>query len=1202
MLKALELVGFKSFADKTRFEFARGMTAVVGPNGSGKSNVVDGIKWVLGEQSAKSLRGKEMTDCIFNGSGGRKPMNMAEVSLSFDNVSRKLGIDADEVVISRRVYRSGESEYLINRQICRLRDIRDLFSGTGASGEAYSVIEQGKVDRLLQAAPRDRREIFEEAAGINRFKTKKAEALRRLERVDQNLMRLADIVEELESRVQVVRGQAGKAARYHEYSTRLKRLRITAACVDWRQMNARLSALETEMLQRRAEIDVRISEVAAVEESYGELQTAIHEVQEAWRERRQVESDLRARLGSVEARLVYQRRRAAEAEEQLSEKRRQLQALSRQERESAARTEQTEGIVSLAMQEHAAARQVVDDQEAALAEIGAQWDAAKRLRDDRQRQVREELKAVALLRGEVSSLESQVESASAARRRTTGRMGEVDAQRIELEGQLRALKADEEELNKRLLQETQRLAQAQQKLADRRERRAKQLQEHTAVQNEIAGTSQRIVVLEDLERRYEGLSTGVRQILTQAREAPGGPLGQVRGLVADLFQVSVETAPLIEAALGDAAHAIVVQSLQPLADHIQKEGASFAGRVTFLPLDRHQTPPWPDVEVEGKRGIIGRADRFVETAPEFQKLAERLLSRTWIVETFAHAKRFAAGPGKGQTFVTLAGEVVWADGTISVGPRHASLGLISRRSQLREMKLELDELQAKVEEKRKTLEKTDELIAQDESRVQEQTRKRQEVVEALADHRRTLGGFEGRLGQLAEQKHNLSLELEAADQQRKTAATALAGVVDQIAGAERQAVLSEEAIAGADAEILRLEGSRARRSSEWTTAKIQLAKSEERLTAAEARLVQMSEERAARRQAWEETLRQIHAAGESLSRLELEILTDSDAWATDSLAREALGNASAELDQERQRLTARQTTLGKQLEQLRLQARQLEERLQARHGEKNDLQNRCGLIAERVKEEFQLDPSELQPDPEEASLDRAALEREIEDLKKRLNALGNVNLDSVGELQDLESKWQHYGGHYKDLIQAKSSVESLIERINQESRRLFLETFEAVRGHFQHLFRKLFGGGNADLVLESQGDVLEGGVEIIARPPGKEPRSISLLSGGEKTMTCVALLFAIFRNRPSPFCVLDEVDAALDEANNDRLNAVLLEFLEITQFIVVSHSKKTMTAANLLYGVTMQESGVSKRVSVRFEDVHEDGSFSAPSAPASEAA
>ncbi len=1193
MLKALEIVGFKSFADRTRFEFPPGITVVVGPNGSGKSNVVDAVKWVLGEQSVKSLRGREMADVIFNGSGSRRPMNSAEITLTFNNVGGLLAVDSPEVHITRRVYRSGESEYLINRQPARLRDIRDLLAGTGMGTQAYSVIEQGKVDVLLQSSPRDRRMIFEEAAGISRFKVRKLEALRRLERVDQNLLRLSDIVDEVDSRLRGVRIQAGKARRYRDYTERLQELRTQVGMVDWRRLSEELAGFEEAISQYRQNRDSATAEAELAETAVMEIEAQVNDLTEALRHREALVAEGRERIANRESTIEHERVRLRDHETEVVGCRRQLADMNLRAGELHRQLAATEEEVQEADRQYQVIARAVAEGESALTETTRHLDRVRGETEQRQAAYVEMMRNAATLGNEASSLRSQVKMADATRVRCGKRLAEVVRRLESLATEHARLKEQECVLVEEARQRHDDCQAASTRLAETTVHLTR-YQEHrqTLAQRQTAA-SERASLLEELQERQEGLNAGTKEVLAAAGQSDPGPYAAVCGVLADLIQVSVETAPLVEVALGTMAQHVVVETHQPLIDYLHSHSPRFAGRVGFLWLDQPEPATQPKtLDLNGQLGVMGRADRFVEAEPRLQSLVTRLLGNTWIVENLDAALRWAED-AEGLNFVTLAGEFLHADGTLTVGPRHEATGLISRRSQLRALTEQLISLQADMERCEAELVQAHTLQTDAEKDVTRLREARQQAADELASYRFRIAGTEQQRELLVEQHASLDAELHAAEKEHDLASTRLADVVDRRTQLESNLADMEAQLAGHDEQVTRVESRRLHQEREATQRKVELAKSEERLRNLHSRRRQFEEHHEERRRAitdsherLEQSLKRADAARWAILHAESEV-------AELYLRKEAFHAETIVQLEQREELGIQRSAVTARAQKTRSAIRTLEAQLHEQELAAGEVRHRRAASADRLREDYGIELAQVENEPtHEEQHEREQVQNEIDELRRKIGNLGNVNLEALEELETLEGRYESLFKQHRDLTKAKDSLVRIIDRIDTDSRRLFSETLEIVRGHFQTLFRDLFGGGRADIVLDEGMDILDSGIEIVACPPGKEPRSISLLSGGEKTLTCVAMLLAIFRSRPSPFCVLDEVDAALDEANIDRFTKVLKDFLTWTQFIIVTHSKKTMTCANTLYGVTMQESGVSKQVSVRFEDVSEDGEIS----------
>lgn len=1208
MLKSLELVGFKSFAEKTRLVFPPGVTVVVGPNGSGKSNVVDSVKWVLGSQSPRSLRGKEMTDVIFNGSESRTPLASAEVTLAFDNAppadgGRRLFVDLDhdEVRLTRRVNRSGEGEYLVNGRTCRLRDFRELLAGTGAGADSYSIIEQGRVDAALRASPMERRLLLEEAAGVSRFRLKKREAAKRLERVEQNLLRLSDIVDEVEGRLRRVRAQAGKARRYREASLRLKEARTELAAADWRRLAAERRRLAEARHTLAEQVDVDKRAIAEQEERLAkarEAASSIDQHERAVRSAQQRVTQAARRQATADAQHTQAADAVERARQALLAARRELAESGPDEQALAAlhaaeaTARQYEGSLAEARKAAAAAADALavaqkrHATEASLAErVGAlRVRCGTRLANLRQRQA-EAVRSAERLDARRLAKAQQAEASAAAWADAVGQRDSAADRLLRLEQQIG-------ERNTRLAEAREQAAAASDAIAAQRET--------------LVGMRHEVQSIESEERRLERLSADVGRMIEASSGTGGARLG-VEGLVADLIHVEADFAPLVEAALADRAEHVVIDSRGALIAALSAaaEGAdALSVRAGFEPLDAPTpTQAIDQVELGDQPGVIGRAIDYVEVEPRHAGLARRLFGRTWFVRDLAVAVRLAEGVGRGLSFVTLAGETLTATGAVVCGPAEAAARLLTRRQDAQRLRSRLDDAQRQLATQQEELERLRQAVGAFESQLDTQTKAAAVERDHLAAAAQRAAALDERRRHEAAAAAALAVEAGARRAEGDAVAERVAVLNARLARVDEAAPQPPDAPAASNRRVAEAQAAAAAAATRVQ----ELGDARER----HARLLESLRKEAVGSRAAQPDLRrraaEAHtewlAAGEEAEAAELRVLTESSALAMAAIQLERV-NAAARQDR---RARAAAERIVAELSSAVAQGR-AELDAVARHLADAELQaQRAELeaqsVARRVRDDYGIDVTEprFAREPEgKPPVDRSALREEIERLRREVESVGPVNLTALEELDELETRFTQLSGQYNDLSQAKKSLARLTTRINADSRELFQATFETVREHFRELFSRLFGGGEADLLLvdppdaqsagnPSAGDPLEGGVEIVACPPGKELRSLTLLSGGEKTMTCVALLLALFRSRPSPFCLLDEVDAALDEANVGRFLDVLKDFLGETQFIVITHSKRTMSGADTLYGVTMQESGVSKHVSVRFEDVGEDG-------------
>jgi chromosome segregation protein len=1281
MLKSLDMFGFKSFADRTRFDFSRGITCVVGPNGSGKSNVVDSIKWVLGDQSPKSLRSKEMTDVIFNGASGRKPAAFAEVMLTFDNTSRCLTLDAAEVQIGRRLWRNGDSEYLINQQPARLKDIKDLFLGTGAGSSAYSIIEQGRVDQILQSNAAARRHVFEEAAGVSRFKARKEEATRKLERVEQNLLRLRDIVDEVESQLSTMRTQAGKAAKYREISAELREWWFGLAADDYRHFSAQLQAVEAELRSGEAELAELSSRQQDLEQKLSVFDAEIAEVDTRLRHAERTAAGNRESVVRQEATLRHLTAREKELGSELDRLRRQRTIMRGRSSELTAELSRSEAELADSNAHHDRLKNEFSTTQTELGELATQLKADQdTLHRERQKQV-ELMQQAGAAQQRVVSLQSQQSASQSAFVSTRQRLEQCNSEIITAQSAvLRRQAAVETVLTEvaSLDSRVREIRERQQQLLAEQERCQTHLQEQR--EDRSAKLSQQSV-LEDLERRQEGLGIGVKEILSRAQTSDYAPWNSILGSVADLLEADLDEAAILEVALGARAQLIVVREMAPLIEYLNSGTSRLSGRVGFVEIngtiaeqiDAPSTTPEASASLLNESSlsshpsVIKRADQLASLKTALPGLAEALLGTTWVVDTLDTALQLANGDGRGCRFVTLQGELLEDDGTLFAGTVRSETALLTRRSELRRLKNDLLRLDRTIADGERQLADVVQSLKTVERLIETATSEKQELADRLTHARSDLNVQRQEL-----ERSNRDRESIIAEGTRWESLTTELGL--QIERAKTEQIWFEDNLASLrdsfeslEAGVARRESQRQSLSQKQIEQQLLLAKHEERWQGLRAAVTRLQDEQRQRDEQSEEAERRLNAAVGQMRQLNLQMLnTNAELWEL-QLFDEQFAAEVASVLADKDHLRTQKSFFADEESRLRAARRELADRLHANEIAARDARHQLQVCAERIEEEYQITLDEVvasgasafakwltdlrpmaesrepmsdiptrespdEADPDSHASDRESvisnlqsqiseldsqatetdspsflevrpeLEERVNRLRRKLKMMGSVNTDSLKDLDELDSRYQHLSAQLQDLEEAKATLEDIIRQFNAESQRMFLETVESIRVQFQQLFRKMFGGGEGDIILEDPNDVLDCGIDIVARPPGKELRSITLLSGGEKTMTAIALLMAIFRSKPSPFCILDEVDAALDEANVERYSGVVKEFRETTQFIMITHNKRSMQVGDILYGVTMEQSGVSKRMSVRFEDVSDDGHFRMSPAPGSNAA
>lgn len=1235
MLKALELVGFKSFADRTRFDFPPGITVVVGPNGSGKSNIVDGLKWVLGEQSAKSLRGKDMADVIFKGSGGtqgRKPANSAEATIILENDDRRFPYDHDEIRVTRRVFRSGESEYLINNELVRLRDIRDLFRGTGVGTDAYSLIEQGKVERMLQSTSKDRRAIFEEAAGISRFKAKSVETQRRLARVEQNLLRLADIVEEVGSRYRSIKAQASKAVRYRQASTRLKLLRTHLAKVDYQFFQTRLDQLQTEAATLQQTF-------AQAQQEADQSRVALHTIAEqgqqaqaTWEENQRQFADLREQSASLGSEFQEKQHRVVELEQRLERLHAQWEG-GRQRREQLANEQ------ALMLKDVEVCEVNYFDLRTQLESLQPQLLTLQHQRRDSEQQTgnlqakvnawqtetNQAATRLAASRAEAMTLRDSIEKRKTLLADYAQRLLSLEQHQFEWQQAAANLNRQAEMKDSDLKRLGDSIAQTQTLLEQLRS-------EEAELRSEQSGDQQRSAVIREMESQLEGVNSGVKQVLAAAKQGQAH-YQEVVGLVADLIQVEMQHALLIDLALGDVAQHVVLTG-DGLVRAVARQELKLAGRVGLISLAQpinlggnHQA------RLPAGSQVIGPAMEFIQAKPNYQSFVERLLGGTWIVTDLASGLSLREQGWGEVRLVTMAGEILEPDGRVIVGAKSPNSNLVSRRSELRLLETQIVRRQERLSELAGELESLKRQLELHRQSHQALLKEQKELSSQLQELHRNLATNESQQNQTRQLSQQWASEQTAEEQRLGNLDEAIErdhqqyeSLLQSIHEAEEQLEAIRQSSKQSQSEVQEVE-------KQLTLAKVQFAKLEQQLQQYQTQQDSIVAALSERDQQLNELHAELQAVGVEHSELQQRI-------AELAVLRETLdeqrGHLQAQLSQakeDRDLWEQRRLQMVHQLETHQANLKRQEHRQLEIEGEGNQLALQKKQMLERLRDDYGLELEEIMEyeplylgaptsneDPpavvssephigpnvglDNADLlvspERELVDQEIQQLRRKINSIGAVNMDALAELEDLEQRYEQLNTQYQDLVAAKDGLHKIIQRINMDSRRIFAETLEAIRLNFQQLYRKTFGGGNADLILDESEDILESGIEIVATPPGKSEFNNSLLSGGEKALTAVSLLLAIFKYRPSPFCVLDEVDAPFDEANIGRFVDVLKEFLGWTRFVIVTHSKKTMTAATTLYGVTMQDSGVSKRVSIKFEEVSEDGQILQPGDPAAQ--
>ncbi len=1183
-LKALEIQGFKSFPDKTVLSFGEDITAVVGPNGSGKSNISDAIRWVMGEQSTKALRGAKMEDVIFSGTEKRKGLGFAEVSLVIDNSEHIFTLDVSEVMITRRYYRSGESEYYINRRSVRLKDVNELFMDTGLGREGYSIIGQGKIDEILSVKSADRREIFEEAAGISRFRHRKEEAERKLARTDENLVRINDKIDELELQVEPLRVQSEKAKKFlifrdelrmlevSVWMEQLEKLRATSIKVQTdyenavrqkeeaqRQVERLYAAAESfseQMRGKDVQADAIRLEIARVETDANECENAINLIKNNIRNNLENAERIRSEMEAQEGRAGSITAQITERRERLDAVAAEMETIRTQIARKAAEAEALANNAGTLADELESLRQKADLENSSAAEaralLAALAAAAQELLD------REETVSKELI-----TLEERVQEAAGSLKAVSGELEEAKDERDGLSNIISGYEM-------RLQGRQKKAADAERKQVDLK------MQENNL--------NSRIHMLSEMEKMYEGYSKAVKVVMSDAER---GTLHGIHGPVAGLIHVPDQYAVAIETALGGAMQHIVVDTEEHGKAAIQYLKRRDAGRATFLPLSAIRPANFQDGKVVDEKGIVGLGDELIQFDAKYQKIFSNLLGRVVIAQDMDVAIATARKYGHRFKIVTLDGQVLNAGGSMTGGSTSRSAGILSRANELERLREQLEKL---VEERKgadRTLEEARRELTAANYEMETAVAQRREHEDAVLKLEERVTAARDQVRELEERRDTLQAELE------------------QI---RARAAQTESDTAQAKNRITQLEGTAAALRAEAEGKAKGQSDLQEKMTAinadlaaASARMAALEGERMASEQAMAELegLRRdmdgdrASQAGmmeqfkQSNETLEAEIMEKQTALQALRARIQEQNDSIRRLNEEKLALEAERNKADKDSRDKNAELLNMEREVSVLEQKKLSATMEEKQILDKLWETYELSHEAARQQRVELENEREA-KRRIGELKRSIAGLGNINLDSIEEYQRVNERYTYLTEQRDDVQGAKTELEGIIAKITEEMRVIFAEQFKTIQTAFAQTFLELFGGGKAALELEDPDDILNCGIEIKAQPPGKKLTTISLLSGGERAFVAIALYFAILKVRPTPFCVMDEIEAALDDANVVRFARYMRQMSDKTQFIVITHRRGTMEEADVLYGVTMQEQGISRMLTINLNDVEKE--------------
>ncbi|MCC3357502.1 chromosome segregation protein SMC [Bacillus sp. REN16] len=1182
-LKRLDIVGFKSFAERLAVDFVPGVTAVVGPNGSGKSNITDGIRWVLGEQSAKSLRGSKMEDIIFAGSDSRKALNVAEVTLTLDNEDHFLPIDYHEVSVTRRVYRSGESEFLINKQACRLKDIVDLFMDSGLGREAFSIISQGKVEEILSSKAEERRSIFEEAAGVLKYKTRKKKAEYKLAETQENLNRVNDIIHELESQIEPLQIQSSIAKDYLEKKEELESIEVGLTVFEIEDLHEKwekLSKLVEEHKEQELALNTKLqNKEAKIEELRTGIETtdsSIHELQQLLLRTSEDLEKLEGRKEVLKERKKNATQNRAQLENSILELSQKLESLiERKQKEQQDLSQLIEEVKELEKQ--------VKEKQILLASFDQNIEEKiENLKSDyfellnKQASYRNE---VGYIKDQLSQQTVKVHRLDESNQKYLIERKEILDEKVRLQTKLSVI---EQDINHQIVS----FRDLHTKLENSKKNYQKQESMLYQAYQYLQQTKSRKEMLEEMQDDYSGFFQGVKEVLKARNEQLEG----IEGAIAEIIHVPKEYETAVEIALGAATQHIVVDNEKNARTAIQYLKKNSYGRATFLPMNVIKERSIPSAQlaaIKGHPAFIGVASELVTFEGRYHSIIANLLGTILITADLKGANELASLVGHRYRVVTLEGDVVNPGGSMTGGAvKQKSNSLLSRGRELEAIVEKLADMDAKTAELEKTVKDKKKQITEQEDMLE----RLRQAGETLRLKEQTIKG-EYREVALKEQNVNEHLELYddekqqyQADQEKMTGR--LEELKSKLAALEEELHTLDETITQLNSQKSDQQTSRETVQAEITDQKVILARKKQALEHQQEKVNRLEEE--------------VNDADAGLTELKEDLALLNNEMTSSNSGELELEEAAKQKSNDKNetiqmisnkreyRLKTQNTLedLERELKESRRQSKQLVDILKDEEVKVNRLDVELENCLTHLREEYLL--------TYEAAKEQYPLQIEVSEARKKvkliklaIEELGTVNLGAIDEYDRVSERYTFLTEQQNDLQEAKDTLFQVIDEMDDEMKKRFEATFTSIRSHFETVFQALFGGGRADLRLTDPNDLLNTGVEIVAQPPGKKLQNLGLLSGGERALTAIALLFSILKVRPVPFCILDEVEAALDEANVFRFAQYLKKYSKETQFIVITHRKGTMEEADVLYGVTMQESGVSKLVSVRLEESKE---------------
>lgn len=1183
-LKSLEIQGFKSFPDRISLTFDKGLTAVVGPNGSGKSNIGDSVRWVLGEQSTKTLRGNKMEDVIFSGTVARKPMGFAAVTLNIDNSDKAVADMDDEISVTRKLYRSGDSEYLINGKQCRLKDINELFMDTGLGRDGYSIIGQGRIAEIVGAKSSERRDIFEEAAGISKFRYKKLEAERKLSAAEDNLLRLNDILSELEGRVEPLRIQSEKAQKFIKLAEKRKKLEISVWVNRLDEYRIKMNELDEKLLKGKSEYESIENDIAReeqkIEDAYRKMQESTIRSDELRRkmiEEEQSASEMKSGIAVLENDIKHcndaieaaqnsidnaaENKKALELEKKAAVEK--LAELEKQKAELETEIAETEKSFAEAESENSRLGDSVDKAGSEINALYIKQSECRFAAESAKNSIADETKRLDELKTSGNDFTKKIE--------------EYITLKAENETQLEKNKEDEQTAQNRI--------NGLQKLYSSRKEGFEQAKaEFERVLYDIKGKQQRMKILSDLENNMEGFAGSVKMVLKASKQ---GRIGGIFGTVAQIIGVEPQYAVAIETALGGAMQNIIVENEEIAKRCIRFLKEQKGGRATFLPITSVKGYELREQGLENCGGFVANANKIVTYDSKFSGIIASLLGRIVIAEDIDTATLIAKKYGYKFKIVTLDGQVINAGGSFTGGSAQRSGGVITRKNELETLESEIQELSAERDALR---EKSEKMRAESE--------KLRYDIEAAKETLTKCGAERIRINAEIASLESLIEQMTA---QSDNSGKLIAESMQKIENAKQSITLSEKTLAELAEKISSAEETLAQGQGDREKLRQRRAELSEKLSQLKIRSIELVKDTQAQELEISRIDRNIeeikygsHLYEEEIFRRREEISKKQEEITALTGKLESLGSNKESYNSEIQRYQAMHTEQSRLVNELQRGLKQINEAKEKISAENTRISAKrdavCGesdKIIAQLFESYELTRSEAMQIAEKID-DMLSAQKELTEIRNKIRSLGSVNVEAIEEYEEVSQRYKFMSEQVADVKNSKAELEKIILGLTDEMCRIFSESFRIINSNFKEIFVELFGGGKAELILTDPENVLESGIEISVAPPGKVIKNLISLSGGEQSFVAIAIYFAILRLKPAPFCILDEIDAALDEVNVRKYAQYLKNFTDTTQFVLVTHRRSAMEEANVLYGVTMQEDGISKLLKMEQVDFQED--------------